>query len=132
VDTERFEPRLLQAEQRRSMGVGLTQGSARKKNEVMELISDNYLFGLCVGLLALLAIPLAWVDGADDPMAHYLAERKREIAKERRALPWAVATLPQRPRRKRAERRQSFISDQERKRLTKKITIKVRKPTGFS
>ena len=51
----------------------------------MEQISDAYIFGLCAGLIAFLVVPLAVVDGADDPATRFIAKWHRELARERRA-----------------------------------------------
>jgi hypothetical protein len=38
----------------------------------MDQISDAYIFGLCAGLIAFLVVPLAVVDGADDPATRFI------------------------------------------------------------
>ena len=50
----------------------------------MEQISDAYIFGLCAGLIAFLVVPLAVVDGADDPATRFIAKWHRELAHYRK------------------------------------------------
>jgi hypothetical protein len=77
---------------------------------VLEPISDTYLFALCIGLFALLAAPLARVEGGEDALTKFLIKRSRGFRKPRpaRLLP-AAAGVRERPRKPRADRRPAPI-----------------------
>jgi hypothetical protein len=68
---------------------------------VLESISDIYLFGLCIGLSALLIAPLARVEGAEDALTKFLIKRERALRKPRPARP-ELALAPMRGRKPRA------------------------------
>jgi len=48
---------------------------------VLESISDIYLFGLCIGLSALLIAPVARIEGAEDALTKFLIKRERALRK---------------------------------------------------
>ena len=54
---------------------------------MLESISDVYLFGLCIGLSALLIAPLAGVEGAEDALTKFLIKREWALRKPQRARP---------------------------------------------
>lgn len=77
---------------------------------VLESISDTYLFALCIGLFALLAVPLARAEGGDDALTKFLIKRERGFRKPRpaRLLP-AAAPVGERLRKPRADQRPAPI-----------------------
>jgi hypothetical protein len=70
---------------------------------VLESISDIYLFGLCIGLSALLIAPLARVEGAEDALTKFLIKRERALRKPQPARP-QLALARMRGRKPRADR----------------------------
>jgi hypothetical protein len=97
---------------------------ARRAQErpVMEQISDAYIFGLCAGLIAFLVVPLALVDGADDPATRFIAKWQRELAQERRAYFRSIGLpLPQLQSKLRLKARRPLMPAQTRKPLVKKV-----------
>jgi hypothetical protein len=89
----------------------------------MEQISDAYIFGLCAGLIAFLVVPLAVVDGADDPATRFIAKWHRELARERGAYFRSIGLLllPQRQSKLRPKARRPLMLAQTQKRLVKKV-----------
>src|SRR5271165_7062563 len=93
-----------------------------QERPVMEQISDAYIFGLCAGLIAFLVVPLAVVDGADDPATRFIAKWHRELAWERRAYFRSIGLpLPQRQSKLRPKARRPLMLAQTRKRLAKRV-----------
>jgi hypothetical protein len=65
---------------------------------VLESISDIYLFGLCIGLSALLIAPVARLEGAEDALAKFLIKRERALRKPQPARPQFALAWGRKPR----------------------------------
>jgi hypothetical protein len=77
---------------------------------VLESMSDTYLFGLCLGLFALLIAPLARAEGAEDALTKFLIRRERAFRKPRLVRPRPIAVrVRERPRKPRADQRRAPI-----------------------
>ena len=70
---------------------------------MLESISDVYLFGLCIGLSALLIVPLASVEGAEDALTKFLIKREWALRKPQRARPQLAFAARMRGRKPRAD-----------------------------
>jgi hypothetical protein len=100
----------------------ISKARGAQEHPVMDQISDAYIFGLCPGLIAFLVVPLAVVDGADDPATRFIAKWHRELARERRAYFRSIGLpLPQRQSKLRPKVRRPLMPAQTRERLVKKV-----------
>jgi hypothetical protein len=73
---------------------------------VLESISDIYLFGLCIGLSALLIAPVARVEGAEDALT-FLIKRERALRKPQPARPQLALAARMRGRKPRADQQRA-------------------------
>jgi hypothetical protein len=74
---------------------------------VLESISDIYLFGLCIGLSALLIAPVARVEGAEDALTKFLIKRERALRKPQPARPQLARAARMRGRKPRADQQRA-------------------------
>jgi hypothetical protein len=69
-----------------------------RRPAVLESISDIYLFGLCIGLSALLIAPVARLEGAEDTLTKFLIKRERALRKPQPARPQFALARGRKPR----------------------------------